>query len=96
MIQNDLIVDFTIISSKIFEIIFLGVKFCNMTPRVKLQKMTRMGKNCCSGCLTEVDCLANDGYNSWSTVEMTLKPVLEPVIERILNDFYIINFVFLN
>jgi hypothetical protein len=38
---------------------------------------------CCSGCLTGINCLVNDAYNSWSTVEMTLKEaiVLEPVVE---------------
>ena len=39
---------------------------------------------CCSGCLTGGDCLANDGYNSWSTVGMILKPILEPVIKLFL------------
>ena len=79
---------------------FFTIKFPKITAHVhfwRVYKIQVRRYSCsCSGCLSGVDCLANDGYNSWSTVEMTLKPVLEPVIELILNDFYIINFVFLD
>ena len=37
----------------------------------------------CTGCLTGIDCLINDAFNSWSTVEMALKEAiaLEPVVQ---------------